>query len=133
MSSLNLKLFVRSHTQVRTEHTYNCQCPLIRRVERNIEDFRMCLLMFIVIIDIVEHEYALVEYTTKLSPGVDIKDPAQSKGLTQAEADTRLARDGKNVLTPPKKKSALRKVSNCCIPIISESIQSDFLRSILTA
>jgi hypothetical protein len=62
-------------------------------------------------VDIIEHEYPLSDYSTKFSTDLDIKDPAQSKGLTQAEADARLARDGKNLLTPPKKKSALRKAS----------------------
>ncbi|KZP01143.1 aminophospholipid-transporting P-type ATPase [Calocera viscosa TUFC12733] len=36
-----------------------------------------------------------------------------SHGLTEAEAEARLKRDGPNVLTPPKKKSALRRFFDC--------------------
>jgi magnesium-transporting ATPase (P-type) len=40
----------------------------------------------------------------------DHEDPGHSSGLTAAEAKSRLEQDGPNILTPPKKKSTLRKV-----------------------
>ena len=42
-------------------------------------------------------------------PILNWTDPAQSRGLTAADAEERLKRDGPNALTPPKK-SALQKV-----------------------
>jgi len=64
-------------------------------------------------VDIVEHKIPLSEFNNKLNTQIDTKDPGQSRGLTQVEAEIRLARDGRNVLTPPKKKSALRKYFDC--------------------
>jgi sodium/potassium-transporting ATPase subunit alpha len=71
-------------------------------------------------VDIVEHTYALIDFNDKLDTHADTKEPAQSPGLSQSEAESRLARDGKNVLTPPKKKSALRKVGNWFLPSSAE-------------
>ena len=64
-------------------------------------------------VDIVEHKLAFNDLQATLDTAFDPKDPAASPGLSSDEAKARLARDGQNVLTPPKKKSALRKVRNC--------------------
>lgn len=61
-------------------------------------------------VDITEHKLAFDELQKVLDTHIDTKDPGASVGLTSEEAKARLARDGPNVLTPPKKKSALRKV-----------------------
>ncbi|KAF8881938.1 aminophospholipid-transporting P-type ATPase [Gymnopilus junonius] len=59
--------------------------------------------------DITEHQLALASILDSLNTSFDTKDPSQSYGLTTDEAKTRLQRDGPNILTPPKKKSALMK------------------------
>lgn len=61
-------------------------------------------------VDIQEHRLAFPELSKALDTNIDTKDPGSSYGLTSEEAKARLARDGPNVLTPPKKRSALRKV-----------------------
>jgi sodium/potassium-transporting ATPase subunit alpha len=66
-------------------------------------------------VDIHEHQLSFDELQEKLGTSLDIKDPSQSAGITTIEAASRLARDGRNILTPPKKKSALRKASLCSI------------------
>jgi sodium/potassium-transporting ATPase subunit alpha len=63
-------------------------------------------------VDIQEHHLDFVQLPKALDTNVDTKDPGSSYGLTSEEAKARLARDGQNILTPPKKKSALRKVSS---------------------
>ena len=63
-------------------------------------------------VDIVEHKLTFADLQTTLDTAFDAKEPARSPGLSGDEAKARLARDGQNVLTPPKKKSALRKVRN---------------------
>ncbi|KIK59054.1 hypothetical protein GYMLUDRAFT_170208 [Collybiopsis luxurians FD-317 M1] len=60
-------------------------------------------------VDITEHNIPLIELNEKLHTSIDTKDPGNSNGLTNEEAKQRLAENGPNVLTPPKKKSALRK------------------------
>ena len=65
-------------------------------------------------VDIQEHRLAFEELQGALDTAFDAKDPALSPGLSGDEAKARLARDGPNVLTPPKKKSALRKVRRRC-------------------
>jgi len=60
-------------------------------------------------IDIHEHSLSFDGLTSELKTNFDLKDPGHSFGLTSDEAKDRLARDGPNMLTPPKKKSALRK------------------------
>ena len=65
-------------------------------------------------VDIQEHQLPLVELEKSLETAFDSRDPGKSLGLTTQEAAKRLARDGRNVLTPPRKKSALRKVSCTC-------------------
>jgi len=62
-------------------------------------------------VDIKEHCLSFEELRQAHNTFFDTKDPAQSPGLTSDDAKARLARDGQNILTPPKKKSALRKVS----------------------
>jgi sodium/potassium-transporting ATPase subunit alpha len=61
-------------------------------------------------VDITEHTLPIHEVETLLSTSFNWNDPAQSRGLTTADAEARLKRDGPNALTPPKKKSALQKV-----------------------
>jgi sodium/potassium-transporting ATPase subunit alpha len=61
-------------------------------------------------VDITEHSRPIQEIEGILGASFNWADPAQSSGLSAAEAEERLKRDGPNALTPPKKKSALRKV-----------------------
>ena len=61
-------------------------------------------------VDITEHSLPIHEVESLLATSFNWTDPAQSHGLTTAEAEERLKRDGPNALTPPKKKSALQKV-----------------------
>ncbi|OJT06218.1 hypothetical protein TRAPUB_2899 [Trametes pubescens] len=61
-------------------------------------------------VDLHEHKLTLTALEAELDTAFDPKDPTQSPGLSADEAKARLARDGPNILTPPKKKSALRKV-----------------------
>jgi sodium/potassium-transporting ATPase subunit alpha len=61
-------------------------------------------------VDLTEHRLGFSELPKVLETQIDTKDPGASFGLTSEEAKERLVRDGPNVLTPPKKKSALRKV-----------------------
>lgn len=60
--------------------------------------------------DISEHMLAFQDLGPALETAIDTKDPGNSYGLSSDEAQARLARDGPNVLTPPKKKSPLRVV-----------------------
>ncbi|KAF8529407.1 hypothetical protein JB92DRAFT_3106903 [Gautieria morchelliformis] len=50
------------------------------------------------------------ELQNALETSMITKEPSLSRGLFDQEVE-RLARDGQNVLTPPKKKSAVKKVS----------------------
>jgi Cation transporter/ATPase, N-terminus len=61
-------------------------------------------------VDITEHSRPIEEVESILGTSFNWADPAQSSGLSTAEAEERLKRDGPNALTPPKKKSALQKV-----------------------
>jgi hypothetical protein len=63
-------------------------------------------------VDIVEHKLAFGAIEEALQTTIDTKEPAKSPGLSTDEAKGRLARDGPNILTPPKKKSALMKVGS---------------------
>ncbi|KAJ7891269.1 aminophospholipid-transporting P-type ATPase [Mycena olivaceomarginata] len=60
-------------------------------------------------VDITEHSVPLASLGETLKTSIDTKDPGNSHGLTAAEAAARLARDGPNLLTPPKKRSPLRQ------------------------
>ena len=64
-------------------------------------------------VDITEHSLPIHEIELLLLTSFNWTDPAQSSGLTTAESEARLKRDGPNALTPPKKKSALQKVCIC--------------------
>lgn len=66
-------------------------------------------------VDITEHQLPIHEIENLLQISFNWTDPAQSPGLTTAEAEARLKRDGPNALTPPKKKSALQKVCICAL------------------
>lgn len=70
-------------------------------------------------VDIQEHRLAFPELSRALDTNIDTKDPGSSYGLTNEEAKARLARDGPNVLTPPKKKSALRKYFDCLMTMFN--------------
>lgn len=61
-------------------------------------------------VDIIEHQLSFLALEKALVASFESKDAGSSPGLTSEEAKLRLARDGRNVLTPPKKKSALRMV-----------------------
>jgi len=61
-------------------------------------------------VDIQEHRLPFDGLEAALKTSFDPKDASKSEGLTPEEAAARLKRDGRNVLTPPKKKSALGKV-----------------------
>lgn len=63
-------------------------------------------------VDITEHRLPILEVMEVLGTSFEVKDPAASLGLTVGEAGERLKRDGPNALTPPKKKTALQKVSS---------------------
>ena len=66
-------------------------------------------------VEIVEHQLTYSGLRDTLETSIDTKDPGKSTGLTSDEAKARLVKYGHNVLTPPKKKSAFRKVraSDC--------------------
>ncbi|RXW15573.1 hypothetical protein EST38_g10279 [Candolleomyces aberdarensis] len=59
--------------------------------------------------EIHEHKLPVELLRQEMGVSFDVKDPARSMGLSLEEAKARLGRDGPNVLTPPKKKSGLRK------------------------
>jgi sodium/potassium-transporting ATPase subunit alpha len=61
-------------------------------------------------VDINEHHLPLPALERALHTDFDAKDAGSSPGLTSEEAKVRLTRDGPNILTPPKKKSALQIV-----------------------
>ena len=65
-------------------------------------------------VDITEHQLDFDGLVDELKTNISTKDAGQSHGLTSDEAKARLQRDGANVLTPPRKKSALRKVCYVC-------------------
>lgn len=61
-------------------------------------------------VDIFEHGLTFAALEEELGTEIDTKSPSSTAGLSAEEATARLLRDGRNVLTPPKKRSALRKV-----------------------
>lgn len=73
-------------------------------------------------VDIQDHRLSLPELAKTLDTQFDAKEPASSAGLSEEEAKARLTRDGPNVLTPPKKKSALRKVRHS--PLSNDELYS---------
>ncbi len=68
--------------------------------------------------DIQEHKLPLSALEEILDTSFDYKDASKTLGLTEEEAKARWQRDGSNVLTPPKKKSALRKVCSLLCELI---------------
>jgi Cation transporter/ATPase, N-terminus len=52
--------------------------------------------------DVDEHLLSLADLAARYGTAVDMQDPAKSFGLTAAEAQERLAVDGRNELNPPK-------------------------------
>ncbi|KAF8894766.1 aminophospholipid-transporting P-type ATPase [Infundibulicybe gibba] len=60
-------------------------------------------------VDIHEHQLPFGKLEEALGTSFDTKDPGRSYGLTEDEAAARILRDGQNILTPTKRKSALRK------------------------
>ncbi|KAI0730164.1 aminophospholipid-transporting P-type ATPase [Fomitopsis betulina] len=70
-------------------------------------------------VDIYEHSLSYDQLGAALETSIDTKEPHLSYGLTADEAKARLARDGHNVLTPPKKKSAFRKYMDCLITMFN--------------
>jgi sodium/potassium-transporting ATPase subunit alpha len=84
-------------------------------------------------IDIQEHKMSFATLENELKASFDVQDASKSRGLTEEEAKARLQRDGPNVLTPTKKRSALMKVCNSqwyCIGIqfyvVSFSLSTDY-------
>ncbi|KAH8100263.1 aminophospholipid-transporting P-type ATPase [Cristinia sonorae] len=70
-------------------------------------------------VDISEHRLSFAELGTTLEAAMDTKDPGNSYGLSAEEAKARLARNGPNILTPPKKKSAFRKYFDCLMTMFN--------------
>ncbi|KAH9890537.1 aminophospholipid-transporting P-type ATPase [Cubamyces lactineus] len=70
-------------------------------------------------VDIHEHKLAFAELEGELDTSFDPKDPGLSPGLSTDEAKARLSRYGPNILTPPKKKSALRKYWDCLMTMFN--------------
>ncbi|KAH9911673.1 aminophospholipid-transporting P-type ATPase [Epithele typhae] len=70
-------------------------------------------------VDITEHKLAFKDLEAALDTTFDPKQPAMSPGLNADEAKARLGRDGANILTPPKKKSALRKYYDCLMTMFN--------------
>jgi sodium/potassium-transporting ATPase subunit alpha len=64
-------------------------------------------------VDIQEHRLPLSKLDATFQTSINVKDPAQSSGLSSEEAKSRLRRFGPNILTPPRKKSTFRKVGDC--------------------
>lgn len=86
--------------------------------------------------DIREHRHTAERLLKILDTDFDIKAPASSFGLTSEEAAARLARNGPNVLTPPKKKSAFQKASekksNPCLTSSFHNICLQFIDCLRT-
>ena len=61
-------------------------------------------------IEIYEHSLPFEGLSNELKTSFNLKEPGHSFGLTSDEAKVRRSRDGPNMISPPKKKSALRKV-----------------------
>ncbi|KAF8528202.1 aminophospholipid-transporting P-type ATPase [Hysterangium stoloniferum] len=70
-------------------------------------------------VDIDEHKLKFDDLENALSTRFIAKEPSSSHGLTAREAAERLSRDGKNILTPPKKKSAFRKYMDCLLTMFN--------------
>jgi sodium/potassium-transporting ATPase subunit alpha len=64
-------------------------------------------------VDLVEHKLQFAALAERMKTHFDSKSPGSSRGLSENEAKARLEKDGQNILTPPRKKSALRKYFDC--------------------
>ncbi|KAJ8507033.1 hypothetical protein ONZ45_g10547 [Pleurotus djamor] len=64
-------------------------------------------------VDIQEHRLPIQDLSEALGTSFDAKIPASSHGLTSEEAKSRLQQYGRNVLTPPIRRSAWRKYLDC--------------------
>ncbi|CAG8627763.1 337_t:CDS:2 [Paraglomus brasilianum] len=64
-------------------------------------------------VDINEHLFTPEEIAKRYKVDINIENPAQSRGLSTAEAEKRLAEHGPNVLTPPKKIHPIIKYLKC--------------------
>jgi sodium/potassium-transporting ATPase subunit alpha len=60
-------------------------------------------------IDIKEHQLTLEELQERLNVRISTLNPAKSVGLTQDDAKHRLETNGKNILSPPKRKPEILK------------------------
>ncbi|KAL0947648.1 hypothetical protein HGRIS_013735 [Hohenbuehelia grisea] len=69
--------------------------------------------------DIQEHHLALSAIAEALDTSIDTKEPTASHGLTAEQAKFRLDRDGRNVLSPPKQKSAFQKYLDCLVTMFN--------------
>lgn len=78
-------------------------------------------------VDISEHRLPSAKLAEALDSDIDFKNPASSNGLSESEAKIRLDRDGKNVLTPPKKKSALERVKTFPMAAVTILTMCSFL------
>lgn len=69
--------------------------------------------------DITEHQQSPQQVAETLGTSINATNPSTSGGLSVSEAQSRLARDGPNQLTPPKKKSALRKYLDALLSLFN--------------
>ncbi|EFP77177.2 hypothetical protein PGT21_010835 [Puccinia graminis f. sp. tritici] len=69
--------------------------------------------------DISEHKLSPAKVAEAMGTSINLGNPSASSGLTAEEAQARLARDGPNQLTPPKKKSALRKYFDALLSLFN--------------
>ncbi|KAJ2157890.1 hypothetical protein GGF46_004176 [Coemansia sp. RSA 552] len=70
-------------------------------------------------VDITEHLLSLEQVCTKYRVQVNAERPQDSQGLGAAQAAQLLAEHGSNTLTPPKKKSALKKFLGCLLTLFN--------------
>ncbi|KAI9599991.1 hypothetical protein KEM48_000108 [Puccinia striiformis f. sp. tritici PST-130] len=69
--------------------------------------------------DISEHKLTPLKVAEAVGTTINLANPSGSAGIAPAEAQSRLARDGPNQLTPPKKKSALRKYFDALLSLFN--------------
>ncbi|KAL5514054.1 hypothetical protein ACEPAG_2815 [Sanghuangporus baumii] len=69
--------------------------------------------------DISEHNLSLDVLTAELQTSFNRNEPGRSFGLDDDEAQVRLERDGKNVLTPANKRSSFRMYIGCLLTMFN--------------